>query len=137
MTRRLMTASRTRTAFTLIELLVVIAIIALLIGILLPALASARESARRTQDGSQIRNTLKAFDIWANDNDSFYVLPSIVDQTNATIDTAEPLEKDNTGNIFSILIAEGALQPSDLIRPVETNLEVGWALGIFSIRATS
>ncbi|MEM9662839.1 MAG: prepilin-type N-terminal cleavage/methylation domain-containing protein [Planctomycetota bacterium] len=113
-----------RHGFTLVELLVVIAIIALLIGILLPALASAREAARRTQDGSQIRNTLKAFDIWANDNDSFYVLPSEVDQTNATIDTDEPLEKDNTGNIFSILIAEGALQPADLISPVETNLEV-------------
>ncbi len=113
-----------RTGFTLIELLVVIAIIALLIGILLPALAGARSAARKAQDGSQIRNTLKGFEVWANDNDSFYVLPSVVDASDATILTNQPLEKDNTGNILSILIAEGAIQPGDLVSPVETNLEV-------------
>ena len=113
-----------RNAFTLIELLVVIAIIALLIGILLPALAGARAAARKAQDASQIRNILKGFEVWANDNDSAYVLPSVLDAAKATIDTNQPLEKDNTGNIFSILIAEGALQPGEFVSPVETNTEV-------------
>ncbi len=124
MPRRTVPTSAARRAFTLIELLVVIAIIALLIGILLPALAGARASARKAQDSSQIRNILKGFDTWAPDNDGFYPLPSVLDASNATIDTNEPLEKDNTGNIFSILIAEGALQPGEFISPVETNLEV-------------
>ncbi|MEL7485130.1 MAG: hypothetical protein AAFN41_12365, partial [Planctomycetota bacterium] len=90
----------------------------------LPALAGARAAARKAQDASQIRNILKGFDVWANDNDSFYVLPSVLDAANSTVETEEPLEKDNTGNIFSILIAEGTLQPGDFISPVETNLEV-------------
>jgi prepilin-type N-terminal cleavage/methylation domain-containing protein len=118
------TTRPTSRGFTLIELLVVIAIIALLIGILLPALAGARSAARKAQDGSQIRNILRGFDTWATDNDSFYPLASTLDAANATIDTDEPLEKDNTGNIFSIMIAEGLLQPNEFISPVETNLEV-------------
>ncbi|MEO1584503.1 MAG: prepilin-type N-terminal cleavage/methylation domain-containing protein [Planctomycetota bacterium] len=115
-----------RRGFTLIELLVVIAIIALLIGILLPALAGAREAARKGADAAQIRGLLKGFNAWAGDNDGSYPLPSVVDASDVTIsDAADPLEKDNTGNILSLMLANGQItSPVQLVSPVETNTEV-------------
>ncbi|MFA9478124.1 prepilin-type N-terminal cleavage/methylation domain-containing protein [Phycisphaerales bacterium AB-hyl4] len=54
-------------AFTLIELLVVISIIALLIAILLPALGTARATARTIQCGSNAKQIVMGFHIYAAD----------------------------------------------------------------------
>jgi prepilin-type N-terminal cleavage/methylation domain-containing protein len=116
--------SRRSAAFTLIELLVVIAIIALLIGILLPALGGARDSARKGKDASQIRGIAQSLETWAPDNDGRYPLPSLIDASDATVAATNPLEKDNTGNIFSLLIASGIEQPRTFVSPVETNEQV-------------
>jgi len=113
---------RTTSGFTLIELLVVIAIIALLIGLLLPALSKARQKANELKDSTQIRSILQGMVIFAGNNDDNYPIPSRVDRNNQTIDgtalTSER-EKDTTGNIFSILIAQGLVEPEICVSPIE------------------
>ena len=61
-----------RNAFTLIELLVVIAIIALLAALLLPALERARYNARRVLCAANMREMLRGFIMYAQDNDGHF-----------------------------------------------------------------
>ncbi len=61
--------ARTSTsAFTLIELLTVIAIIGILAAIIIPTVGTVREKAQRSVDGNNIREILKAAQIYAGDN---------------------------------------------------------------------
>lgn len=118
-----MIQNRKRNAFTLIELLVVIAIIALLIGLLLPALGKARQRANELKDSTQIRSLLQALVIFAGNNNDDYPLPSRIDRNNTTIDgtaLGSSREKDTTGNIFSILIAQGVVEAEICLSPIET-----------------
>jgi prepilin-type N-terminal cleavage/methylation domain-containing protein len=110
-------------AFTLIELLVVIAIIALLVGILLPALGKARASARQLKDATQIRNVVQAMVVFAQNNQDSYPLPSRLDASNTTINNHgnDIARKDNTGNVLSILIFQGAVSTELAINPAESN----------------
>lgn len=115
---------RSRPAFTLIELLVVIAIISLLISILLPSLGKAREAARQLKDSSSIRSMLQGMVIWAGNHDESYPLPSAIDRGNSTIPLAPnepPQVKDNTGNIFSLMVYNAFLPVEMAICPAEVN----------------
>lgn len=60
-------AARTA-AFTLIELLTVIAIIGILAAIVIPTVGSVREKAQRAVDGTNLREILKAAQVYAADN---------------------------------------------------------------------
>jgi len=55
-------------AFTLIELLTVIAIIGILAAIVIPTVGTVREKAQRAVDSNNIREVLKAAQIYAGDN---------------------------------------------------------------------
>ncbi|MEM6749022.1 MAG: type II secretion system protein [Planctomycetota bacterium] len=61
---------RRAAGFTIIELLVVILIITTLTAILLPALSGAREQARLVQELAAVRTVMKAYTMYADDNDA-------------------------------------------------------------------
>jgi len=111
-----------KNAFTLIELLVVIAIIALLIGILLPALGKARQRANSLKDATQLRSLMQGLVVFAGNNRDFYPLPSRVDKNDKTIELGDGVNtqnKNTTGNIFSIMIAQGIVETGICFSPIE------------------
>jgi prepilin-type N-terminal cleavage/methylation domain-containing protein len=117
--------NRQNRAFTLIELLVVIAIIALLIGILLPALGKARATARQLKDSSQVRGMMQGMVLFAQNNADDYPFASKLDKANKTVSAGSaPQLKDNSRNVYSILIWNSYFPTEMCISPAEVNGDV-------------
>ncbi len=110
-----------RRAFTLIELLVVIAIISLLMSMMLPALGRARDTARGLKCQTNIRSTIQSLVMFGNNNQDSYPAPSALDKSDATMRETCSFQKDNTGNIFSVMIYGQFIVPSIAVCPAETN----------------
>lgn len=64
-------------AFTLVEMLVVIAIIATLAALLFPAISGMQERGKITADLNNLRQLGLATQLYLNDNDGTYFLPTI------------------------------------------------------------
>lgn len=109
-------------AFTLIELLVVIAIISLLISMTLPALGQARNTARALKCSINQRSIQQGLFLFSGNNKEDYPRPSQIDAGNNTmLFGSSPLEKDNTGNIMSVLIYNEMAVPGIMVCPSEKN----------------
>ena len=123
--------TRNPKGFTLVELLVVIAIIALLIGLLLPALAKAQAAAKSIKDSSQIAQLQKAFIIFSNDAEGKYPTPGLVNRLpfdigggnvqNLPGQGPEDFGKNNTANLYSLMIARDFFNGDIIIGPTEVN----------------
>ncbi|QOJ00115.1 MAG: type II secretion system protein [Phycisphaeraceae bacterium] len=109
--------------FTLIELLVVIAIISILISMTLPALGSARNAARSLKCAINLKQSLQGLVAFASTNKDDYPVPSDLDRANATV--ADPgLLKNNTGNIFSVMIWNQLAATGTAVCPAEPNPDI-------------
>jgi hypothetical protein len=73
------------------------------------------------KDATQVRGMLQAMVVWAGQNKGKYPLPSELDLQDATVAGVPALEKDNTGNILSILIYTGGISTDLCINPAESN----------------
>ncbi len=94
-----------RRAFTLIELLVVIVDHFAADQHPFARAGQAREAARSLKDSTNIRSMVQGLALFGNSNEDRYPLPSRLDNGNATMGfSLSPLEKDNSGNIFSVMI---------------------------------
>lgn len=71
-------------AFTLIELLTVIAIIGILAAIIIPTVGAVREKAQRSVDGNNLREIVKAAQIYAGDNNDLLPNPRTIPATTLT-----------------------------------------------------
>lgn len=72
----IMTKKKFADAFTLIEMLVVIAIIATLVGLIFAATSGVLEKGKVTQDLNNLRQVGLATQMYLNDNDGTYFLPT-------------------------------------------------------------
>jgi prepilin-type N-terminal cleavage/methylation domain-containing protein len=80
-------ARKVTAGFTLIELLTVIAIIGILAAIIIPTVGTVREKAQRAVDGNNIREILKAAQIYAGDNQDR--LPDPFNISNAVLNSPQ------------------------------------------------
>lgn len=102
----------------------VIAIISILISMTLPALGTARNMARSLKCSAGIRSTVQGLSFWAQSNKDDYPVPSRLDANDATMSAANPQEKDNTGNIYSILIYGEYFTAPLAVCPAEKNPDI-------------
>ena len=77
--------------FTLIELLTVIAIIGILAAIVIPTVGTVREKAQRAVDANNLREILKAAQIYAGDNQDR--LPDPINIPNSVLNAPQPAWK--------------------------------------------
>jgi type II secretory pathway pseudopilin PulG len=120
-------ARRPRRAFNVLQLLVVLVVLIVAAILILPSLARPRVNNRAARDGTQIRNIIQAMTIFAQGNKDTYPIPQNLDVNNQTVaagvagDAASQWAKNNTSNVFSILIFNSSISPELCYCPSESS----------------
>jgi hypothetical protein len=107
----------------LTEVLALVVCGVVLLPPLVPTLDAANELARRAHDRRQVGEIMTAMHQFAQQTNGVYPLPGELDLNNSTLDV-HATQKNNTGNIFSILIFNGLLTPDQMVSPAEVNTKV-------------
>lgn len=112
-----------RRGFTLVELAAVIASGTLLLGLgasVLGQPGGARDAARQLKDSTQVRGIVQGMVTWAQNNGGDYPLPSKLDTQNFSVADRGTI-KDNTANIYSLMVFNGTVSTEIFVSPVEKN----------------
>ena len=110
-----------RGGFTVVDLLFVVASLVVAfatVGFVIGT--TARRNIRRAHDSTQVRGIHQGLVLFAQSNADTYVLPSLIDTANSTLDGPAAF-KDTTSHIISILIFHDFLTPETCVSPAETN----------------
>lgn len=81
---------------------------------------AARAAARQLKDATQVRGFVQACQIWANQNQGRYPLPSRIDLAGSTVG-GEAWTKDTSANIVSMMIYCGYVSAELCVSPAEVN----------------
>jgi hypothetical protein len=113
-----------RRGFTLADGAGLIAAIGLIGVVAIAQQAKDDFAARQTKDATQIRGIHQGMVLWAQNNEDRYPIPSKHDSQDQTIKATDPMTKETTANIYSVLIFNGYLPTSILVSPAETSLNI-------------
>jgi len=113
-----------QSGFAVKELVACAALSAIGIATICPSMAAIRVQARGPSDQAQLGLLIQGFHTFATANNGSFPIPSRIDTANTTISTPPVFarQKDNTGNIFSIMIYSGYVTPEQLVSPAESNI---------------
>lgn len=128
---RLFRMNQRNGAFTLIELLVVVAIIVVLIAILMPSLGQAREQSKQVVCGTNVRQLVTAFFVYAEENGT--ILPYASAQFSGTqVMTWDKLiHRQINGTLSDYDLLNSTLTsnaPKVLRCPSDTTIRPSWAV---------
>lgn len=115
---------RSRPGLTLMEVIALTVVGTLVLVILVIADSRPRvDTARAIRSAGHLRGMHQGLITFAADNKGDYPIPSLLDRANTTEPTAAPtgFEKNRTGAVFSILLAQAILSPEVLVDPAEAN----------------
>lgn len=111
-----------RAGFARRDAIAIVVLLAFLLGVIVPILSRDRMEARKMKDIEQLKSIMRGLNVFSS-YEGKYPVASRLDLDNSTV--AETLEEKNTtGSVFAILIANGQITPQMCVSPVEVSDQV-------------